>query len=127
MEPSTGPVANPGERLPGQVGRWRESVPKLTWGRGLAILALFLVTLFTAKSCQQSQIRVSQGRAVATARTRIDFVPERTQVRLVRQGLNGEPVLGDLVLDPDQERPRLRPPDDGARQRQHGQGRRRQP
>jgi peptidase YpeB-like protein len=92
MEPSARPAAGPGrERLPGQVGRWRESVPKLSWARGLAILALFLLTLFTAKSCQQAQIRVTQDRAIAVARERIDFVPERTQVRLIRQGLNGKP------------------------------------
>jgi Peptidase propeptide and YPEB domain len=93
MEPParSGPVGGPRTPLPGQVGRWRESVPRVTWARGLAILALFLVTLFTAKSCQKAQIRITKDRAVATAQTRIDFVPERTQVRLIRQGLNGKP------------------------------------
>ena len=60
--------------------------------RGLAaVLVLFAVTLFAAQSCQQSQIRISKERAIATARPQAGFAPERTQVRLVRQGLNGRP------------------------------------
>jgi hypothetical protein len=60
--------------------------------RGLiAFAALFAVTIFAAQSCQQSQIRLSKERAIATARPEAGFAPERTQVRLVRQGLNGHP------------------------------------
>jgi hypothetical protein len=44
-----------------------------------------------ATSCQHRQIRVSQDAAVATATKAADFTPQRTQVRLVRQGLNGHP------------------------------------
>jgi hypothetical protein len=57
----------------------------------LAIVALFAVTVVAAQSCQQSQIRVSKERAIATARPEAGFEPQRTQVRLVRQGLNGHP------------------------------------
>ena len=57
----------------------------------LAFLVLLGVTIFAAQSCQQSQIRVSKERAIATARPQAGFTPERTQVRLVRQGLNGRP------------------------------------
>jgi hypothetical protein len=60
--------------------------------RGIAaVVVLFAVTLFAAQTCQQSQVRVTQDRAVATARERAGFVPERTQIRLVRQGLTGHP------------------------------------
>jgi hypothetical protein len=60
--------------------------------RGIAgVVALFILTAVAAQSCQQSQVRVSQERAVATARTRAGFTPERTQVRLVRQGLTAHP------------------------------------
>jgi hypothetical protein len=60
--------------------------------RGIAaVVVLFVATLLAAQSCQQSQVRVSQERAVATARERAGFTPERTQIRLVRQGLNGHP------------------------------------
>ena len=52
---------------------------------------LFVVTLVFAQSCQQSQVRVPQERAIATARAQVDFRPARTQIRLVRQGLNAKP------------------------------------
>ena len=57
----------------------------------LAIVALLAVTAVAAQSCQQSQIRISKERAIATARPEAGFEPRRTQVRLVRQGLNGHP------------------------------------
>jgi hypothetical protein len=57
----------------------------------LAFVALLAVTIVAAQSCQQSQIRISKERAIATARPEAGFAPDRTQVRLVRQGLNGHP------------------------------------
>lgn len=57
----------------------------------IAFVALLAVTVVAAQSCQQSQIRVSKERAIATARPEAGFAPDRTQVRLVRQGLNGRP------------------------------------
>lgn len=60
--------------------------------RGLfGVLALLAVTVVAAQSCQQSQIRISKERAISTARPQAGFTPERTQVRLVRQGLQGRP------------------------------------
>jgi hypothetical protein len=44
-----------------------------------------------ASSCQRHQIRISKEAAVITATRAADFRPQRTQVRLVRQGLNGHP------------------------------------
>jgi hypothetical protein len=55
------------------------------------VVGLFAVCLVAATSCQRHQIRISQQLAVATATKHADFKPERTQVRLVRQGLNGHP------------------------------------
>jgi hypothetical protein len=49
------------------------------------------VTAFAAQSCQQAQVRVSEERAIATAQPQAGFEPQRTQVRLVRQGLTGHP------------------------------------
>jgi hypothetical protein len=56
-----------------------------------AVVALIAVTAVAAQTCQQAQVRVNQERAVATARPEAGFTPERTQIRLVRQGLNGHP------------------------------------
>ena len=60
--------------------------------RGLLGLAVLVaVTLLAAQSCQQSQVRVSKEQAIATARSQAGFAPERSQVRLVRQGITGRP------------------------------------
>jgi hypothetical protein len=55
------------------------------------LLGLFAVCLLVASSCQRRQIRITKESAIATATRAADFRPERTQVRLVRQGLNGRP------------------------------------
>ena len=66
--------------------------PRRLTRRGvLAFVALFAVTVVAAGSCQQSQIRLSKERAISTARAEAGFTPERTQIRLVRQGLTGHP------------------------------------
>ena len=66
--------------------------PGRTWVRpAILVVGLFVLCLLVASSCQRRQIRVSQETAVATATRAADFRPQRTQVRLVRQGLNGHP------------------------------------
>jgi hypothetical protein len=55
------------------------------------VVGLFAICLVVASSCQKRQIRVTKEAAVATATRQADFRPQRTQVRLVRQGLNGRP------------------------------------
>ena len=64
---------------------------KVGWRGIVAVLALLAVTVFAANSCQQAQVRLSKEQAIATARTEAGFAPERTQIRLVRQGLTGRP------------------------------------
>lgn len=83
----------PGASAAGNGGvRWR-SMPAKRWitPRRVAFIVLLVAVLFAARSCQQSQIRVSQDRAVALARGEVSFTPTQTQVRLVRQGLNSHP------------------------------------
>jgi len=57
----------------------------------IGVVALFAVTAVAAHSCQQAQIRISKELAITKARPAARFAPERTQVRLVRQGLTGHP------------------------------------
>ena len=57
----------------------------------VGIVALLVVTALAAQSCQQAQVRVDKERAIATALPEAGFTPQRTQVRLVRQGLTGRP------------------------------------
>ena len=55
------------------------------------MLGLFAICLVVASSCQRHQSRITKETAIATATRAADFRPQRTQVRLVRQGLNGRP------------------------------------
>jgi hypothetical protein len=55
------------------------------------IVAVLVVAFIAAQTCQKSQIRVDKNRAIATAKERIDFTPQRTQVRLLRQGITSKP------------------------------------
>ena len=55
------------------------------------VVGLFAICLAVAASCQRHQIRITQQTAIVTATRHADFRPQRTQVRLVRQGLNGRP------------------------------------
>jgi hypothetical protein len=66
--------------------------PRRLTRRGvIGFVALLAVTIVAAQSCQQRQIRFTKEQAIATARPQAGFEPQRTQVRLVRQGLNGHP------------------------------------
>jgi hypothetical protein len=69
--------------------RRRPSQP--VWLRVGLIVALLAITFVAARSCQQSQIRISEERAIASAEQRVPFRPTRVQVRLVRQGLTSRP------------------------------------
>ena len=57
----------------------------------LAIVALLVVTGFAAQTCQQSQVRLTEEQAIEKALPEAGFTPERTQIRLVRQGLTARP------------------------------------
>jgi hypothetical protein len=52
---------------------------------------VLLAALVVSQSCQKSQIRISKEDAIARAEREIDFEPTRTQIRLLRQGLNSRP------------------------------------
>lgn len=53
--------------------------------------ALILLAFLVSRSCQQSQIRVTKGQAIAIAKHQVHFKPKSTQIRLLRQGLNRKP------------------------------------
>jgi hypothetical protein len=84
-------------------GRPRRAVPTLTWQRGLVIVALFVAALIVAQSCQKAQIRIGKERAIATARSQVDFTPRQTQIRLVRQGLTSKPYWAVSLSVPNRD------------------------
>jgi hypothetical protein len=55
------------------------------------IVAVLAAAFVIAQTCQQSQVRISKQQAIATATEEVDFAPQRTNVRLLRQGLNSRP------------------------------------
>jgi hypothetical protein len=55
------------------------------------IVAVLAVAFVAAQTCQQSQVRVSKEEAIAKAKQQVDFTPQRTQIRLLRQGITSEP------------------------------------
>jgi hypothetical protein len=62
-----------------------------TWPRVAVVVAVLLFAFFVARGCQQDQVRVSKEQALVTAKEQIDFTPENTQIRLLRQGLDTRP------------------------------------
>ncbi len=55
------------------------------------VLGVLVGAFVVSQTCQKDQVRVSKEQAIATAERQIEFEPERTQVRLLRQGLNSRP------------------------------------
>jgi hypothetical protein len=56
------------------------------------VIVLVLVAAFVfAQTCQKDQVRVSKEQAIQTAMGQVSFEPERTQIRLLRQGINSRP------------------------------------
>jgi hypothetical protein len=73
--------------------------------RVLAFIGLLVVLVLAANSCQKSQVRFSQQQAVDLARQQVDFTPTRTQIRLIRQGIQSRPywaVSLSVPTGPDQ-------------------------
>jgi hypothetical protein len=70
----------------------RRRPPQPTWLKVGLVVGLLLVTFVAARSCQQSQVRITKDQAIATAEQRIPFEPTRVQVRMLRQGLNSRPL-----------------------------------
>ncbi len=57
----------------------------------LVIVGVLLLAFFVARGCQQSQVRITEQQAIATAEREVDFEPQRTQIRMLRQGINSKP------------------------------------
>ena len=70
----------------------------------MAVIAGVLVLAFVAaQTCQKGQIRVDKDQAIATAKQEIEFTPQRTQVRLLRQGITSKPYwIVSLSIPTDQ-------------------------
>jgi Peptidase propeptide and YPEB domain len=54
-------------------------------------VGVFVLALVVGRGCQQSQVRISQEQAIVIAERQVNFEPDRTQIRMLRQGLNSKP------------------------------------
>ena len=52
---------------------------------------MLVVAFLVARGCQQSQVRTTKDQAITSATRAVDFTPRRTNVRLLRQGINSKP------------------------------------
>jgi uncharacterized membrane protein YkoI len=57
----------------------------------LVIVGVLVLAFFVARNCQQDQVRLTEDQAIVIAESQVNFEPERTQIRLLRQGLNSKP------------------------------------
>ena len=76
-----------------EVGRWGSPLTGRgpTWLRVATIVAVLGLALVVAQTCQKSQVRLNKDQAIVKAQDQIDFIPKRTQIRLLRQGIPGKP------------------------------------
>lgn len=99
------PTPDKPEPAPG--GVLRRLLPKSRPARLLvAVGALLLVVLFGFDGC--SGVEVTEEQAVATARAAFEaaegsFIPERTEVRLIRRGFPPQPRWAVVFVIPDPE------------------------
>ena len=76
-----------------QIGRWGTPLTAggPTWVRVAVIVSVLLVAFVASQTCQKSSVRLDKNQAIAKAKTQVDFTPERTQIRMLRQGFNSKP------------------------------------
>ena len=76
-----------------EVGRWGTPLtargPK--WLRVGVIISVLLLAFVAAQTCQKSSIRLDKNQAIAKAKAQVDFTPDRTQIRMLRQGVPSKP------------------------------------
>jgi hypothetical protein len=72
-------------------GGGRGLPPRSRWVGIAFIGGLLLVALIATRTCASQDNLVSDDEAVAAARAQIDFEPEQTSVRFLRQGVPSRP------------------------------------
>ena len=89
-----------------EVGRWgtRLTPRQPVWVRVGVVVAILAVAFVVSQTCQKSQIRFSKDQAIATAERQIDFTSQRTQVRLLRRGLDSKPYWIVSLSTPGQQK-----------------------
>jgi hypothetical protein len=76
-----------------ETGRWGTplTAPGPKWLRVGVIVCVLLLAFVAAQTCQKSSIRLNKDQAIAKAEQQVSFTPQRTQIRLLRQGVPSKP------------------------------------
>ncbi len=76
-----------------EVGRWGTplTAPGPKWLRVGVIVSVLLLAFVASQTCQKSSIRLDKDQAIAKAEKQVDFTPQRTQIKLLRQGVPSKP------------------------------------
>jgi hypothetical protein len=72
-------------------------------GKLLALLVVLLFALGVSRGCASRGGEISQREAISIAREQIEYVPDRTQVRMIRRGFQARPywAVSLATLDAD--------------------------
>jgi hypothetical protein len=65
--------------------------PRGRWAVIAFVAVVLLAAVVVTRTCGQEDVRIDEDQAVVAAREAIDFEPERTSVRFVRQGVRSQP------------------------------------
>ena len=89
-----------------EAGRWgtRLTPKQPVWVRVAVLAAILLVAFGVSRTCQKSQIRFNKEQAIVTAERQVDFESRRTQVRLLRRGLESKPFWVVSLSTPGERR-----------------------
>jgi len=76
-----------------EVGRWGTPLTGRgpTWVRVGVIVSVLLLAFVASQTCQKSSIRLDKDQAIAKAEAQVDFTSQRTQIKLLRQGVPSKP------------------------------------
>jgi hypothetical protein len=85
-------------RSRGRATEWQRP----TWPRLAVIGAILVLAFVVSRSGEQSQ-RITEEQAIALAERQVDFEPEQTQIRLIRQGIPSEPFWFVALSVPSQQ------------------------
>ena len=55
------------------------------------IVGVLVLAFVVAQTCQKSEIRLTKEQAIGKAEEQVSFEPQRTQIRLLRQGVPSKP------------------------------------
>jgi hypothetical protein len=68
--------------------------PRSRWAILAFVGGLLVLALVVSRTCGSQDKQISSEQAVATAQAEIDFEPEHTSVRFLRQGVPSRPYYG---------------------------------